>query len=129
VVEGSRHLLVPGVGLVGLTLGVVALELAFYAALHVVVSRFFTRVNPWVGAALAVAPVAAVFLLSDAPGRLGSLLFVGVSLIFTAARADRGCEVMTLPGMIFGDRTHLCCIAFSPIDWAENRLATRPFDA
>lgn len=51
--------------------------------------------------------------------RLGSVLFVGISLLFTAWRSDGGCEVMTLPGMLLGKRTHLVCIAFSPVDWLE----------
>ena len=122
VFEGTRHLvgttgLISGVGLVFI------LEFVFYAGLHLVVSRFFAGLNRWIGAALAVAPVAVVFILSGAPGRLGTLLFVGVSLLFTAARADGGCEVMTLPAMLMGKRTHLVCIAFSPIDWIERRLA------
>jgi hypothetical protein len=123
VFEAGRHLLGTSASLVVTTFGVVLGEFLFYAVLHLVISRFFQRVNSWLGALLAVAPVAAVFLLSDAPGRLGTLLFVGISLLFTAGRADGGCEVMTLPGMVFGKRTHLCCIAFSPIDWAEERIA------
>lgn len=108
-----------GVGLV------FALEFAFYSALHLLISRFFVGLNRWIGAVLAVSPVVAVFLFSDAPGRLGTLLFVGVSLLFTAARADGGCEVMTLPGMVMAERTHLVCIAFSPIDWLEARMARK----
>lgn len=109
--------------LIGMTLGVVLAEFALYAVMHLVIERFFRRPNPWLGALLAVGPFAAVFLLSDAPGRLGTLLFVGISLLLTAARADGGCEVMTLPGMVLGRRTHLVCIAFSPIDWMEEKLA------
>ena len=123
--EGGRHIIGASSTLVAMTGGVVLGELAFYAALHLIVVRYLPRLNPWIGAVFAVAPVAAVFLLSDAPGRLGTLLFVGVSLLFTAARADGGCEVMTLPGMIFGKRTHLVCIAFSPIDWLETMIARK----
>ncbi len=116
VVEGGRHLIGASSGVVAATVGVVVGEFALYAVLHLVVSRFFRNLNPWLGAFFAVAPVAAIFLLSAAPGRLGSLLFVGISLLFSAARADGGCEGMTLPGMLFGKRTHLVCIAFSPIE-------------
>lgn len=101
------------------TLGVVLGEVVFYVLLHLVVQRFFPAVNPWLGAVLAVAPVAAVYMTGGAPGRLGTLLFIGISLLFTAWRADGGCEVMTLPGMLFGKRTHLVCVAFSPVDWLE----------
>lgn len=123
VFEGARHLIGTDAALILATSGVVVGEVAFYAVLHLIVSRFFRVVNPWIGAVLAVAPVATVFLMSDAPGRLGTLLFVGISLLFAAARADGGCEVMTLPGMLFGKRTHLVCIAFSPIDWLETAVA------
>lgn len=123
VLEGGRHLIGTSRSLVFATAGVFLAELLFYSVLHLVISRYFARVNAWLGAVLAVTPVAAVFLLSDAPGRLGTLLFIGVSLLLTAARADGGCEVMTVPGMVFGKRTHLVCIAFSPIDWLEDRFA------
>ena len=123
VFEGGRHVIGGSVGLI-LGVGLVfALEFGFYVALHLMISSFLTRLNRWIGAVLAVLPVVLVFLLSDAPGRLGTLLFVGVSLLLTAARADGGCEVMTLPGLLLGRRTHLVCIAFSPIDWIESRLA------
>jgi len=41
-----------------------------------------------------------------------------------AIRSDGGCEVMSIPAILSGKRTHLVCIAFSPIDWAEERRAT-----
>ena len=108
--------------LVATTAGVVLAEFLFYAAMHLLIVRFFSSINRWAGAALAVTPVFLVYVLSNAPGKLGSLLFVGISLLFTAFRNDAGCEVMTLPGIVFGRRTHLVCIAFSPIDWVEERV-------
>ena len=122
IVEGSGHLIGTSMALVAKTTGVIAGEFVFYAVLHLVISKFFRRVNPWLGAILAVAPVALVFILSPAPGKLGTLIFIGVSLLFSALRADGGCEVLTLPGMVFGKRTHLVCIAFSPIDWVETQV-------
>lgn len=100
--------------------GVFAGLLVFYLVLHVVIQRFVPRLNRWLGAVVAVAPVVAVFLLGGPASRLGSVLFVGVSLLLTAWRSDGGCEVMTLPGMLMGKRTHLVCIAFSPVDWLES---------
>ena len=125
VVEGGRHLIGTSGNLVLSTLGVTLALLAVYALIHLVIARCLSGLNPWLGALIAVTPVALVFLLSDAPGRLGSLLFVGTSLLATAARNDAGCEVMTLPGMVFGKRTHLVCLAFSPIDWAEDAIARK----
>jgi hypothetical protein len=108
-----------------MTAGVMVGEFLFYAALHVVIARLFSAINRWVGAILAVMPVFLVFVFGDAPGKLGTLLFVGISLLFAALRNDAGCEVMTLPGMVFGRRTHLVCIAFSPLDWVEEKLYAR----
>jgi hypothetical protein len=104
------------------TLGVFVGLFFFYLLLHLAIQRFVPRLNPWLGAVLAVAPVAAVFLMGGPASRAGSVLFVGVSLLFTAWRADGGCEVMTLPGMLLGKRTHLVCIAFSPVDWLEGAV-------
>jgi len=125
VIEGSRHLVGTSSALILATSAVVLGEVAFYAAVHLIVSRFMRTMNPLIGAVLAVVPVTLVFLMSDAPGRLGTLLFVGISLLVTAARADGGCEVMTLPGMLFGKRTHLICVTFSPIDWLETKFARK----
>ncbi len=106
--------------------GVVFGLVVFYALVHVLISRFVPTINPWVGALLAVTPVILVFLMGGPPVRYGVVLFLGVSLLLTGIRADGGCEVMTLPGMILGKRTHLVCIVFSPLDWVEEKLAGRP---
>ena len=95
---------------------------AFYVVVQLAISRFVPSINAWLGAVLAVAPVFLVYALAGPPGRLGSLLFIGVSLVVTAIRSDGGCEVMTLPGMLMGKRTHLVCIVFTPLDWIEDKL-------
>ncbi len=94
----------------------------FYTLVHLLISKFVPTINPWVGAVLAVAPVVLVFLMGGLPVRHGVVLFLGVSLLFTGIRGDGGCEVMTLPGMILGKRTHLVCIVLSPLDWVEEKL-------
>ena len=53
------------------------------------------------------------------------MTYVGISLLIDFIRADSGCEVMALPGLVFGNRTHLACIALSPIDMLEEKLAER----
>ena len=107
------------VQVVGVVLGLVV----FYALVHVLVSKFVPTINPWLGAVLAVAPILLVFLMGGLPVRHGVVLFLGVSLLLTGLRGDGGCEVMTLPGMILGKRTHLVCIVLSPLDWVEEKLA------
>ncbi len=102
--------------------GVVLGLVVFYALVHVLISKFVPTIHPWVGALLAVTPVILVFLMGSLPVRHGVVLFLGVSLLFTGIRGDGGCEVMTLPGMILGKRTHLVCIVLSPLDWVEEKL-------
>ena len=103
--------------------GVVLGLIVFYALVHLLVSKSVPTINPWVGAVLAVAPVFFVFLIGGLPVRHGVALFLGVSLLLTGLRGERGCEVMTLPGMILGNRTHLVCILLSPLDWVEEKLS------
>ena len=66
IVEGSRHLIGTNIALLAKTTGVVAGEIVFYALLHLLISKHFRRVNPWLGAILAVTPVALVFILGGA---------------------------------------------------------------
>ncbi len=102
--------------------GIVLGLLLLYTVIHLAISRFVPSINAWLGAVIALVPAILVFALVDPSLRFSLVLFIGVSLIVTAVRADGGCEVMTLPGMLLGKRTHLVCIVFSPLDWIEDRL-------
>lgn len=102
--------------------GIVLGLFVFYAVVHLAIARFVPSINAWLGAFVAVTPVFLVFALAGPAGRLGSVLFIGVSLVVTALRSDGGCEVMALPGLVMGKRTHLVCIVFSPFDWVEDKL-------
>jgi hypothetical protein len=95
---------------------------AFYAIVHIVVSRYGTGLDRWFGAVLAVAPVIVVFALGGPLGRVASVAFVGVSLLVQVVRGDGGCEVVSIPSLLFGRPTHLVCILFSPIDLVEKHL-------
>ena len=118
------HLIGSSPSLAGQISGVVLGLVVFYLLVHLLVSRFVPTINRWVGAVLAVAPVILVFLMGGLPSREGVVLFLGVSLLLTGLRGEGGCEVMTLPGMILGNRTHLVCIALSPLDWVEEKLTS-----
>ncbi len=118
----ASHLMSASPSLTVQVAGVVFGLIGFYTLVHVLISKFVPTINPWVGALLAVAPVFLVFLMGGPPVRHGVVLFLGVSLLFTGIRGDGGCEVMTLPGMLLGKRTHLVCIVLSPLDWVEARL-------
>ncbi|MGH8291773.1 MAG: hypothetical protein ACREV7_22860 [Steroidobacteraceae bacterium] len=103
-----------------------------YSAMHLLVVRYLRRLNRWVGAVLAVLPAAVVFLLGNDTAKLGALLFFGLSLSLAAIRGDPGCEVMSIPVLLFRRRTQLVCLLFSPLDWLEETtyqfLGNRPKD-
>lgn len=116
--------------ILGAVLVVVGLTV-FYTAVHWLVSTYLTQLNRWLGAFLAVLPVLLVFFLGGGLGQVGALAFLAVSLVLAAVRADAGCEVMSIPSLVFGKRTHLMCLLFSPLDWVEEKIvaALRPSTA
>jgi hypothetical protein len=94
----------------------------FYAVVHVIVRRYGTALNRWLGATLALVPVVLIFALGGPVGRVATVGYIGVSLLLQAIRGDGGCEVLAIPGIAFRRRTHLMCLLFSPIDWVEKHL-------
>lgn len=115
------------------TLLVVFLLVAFYSLVHFLVNKYMPRINPWLGAVLANSPAIAIYIFGGGggpifgtgEGRLAALIFVGLSLVIASLRADPGCEVMSIPSLLFGRRTRLACILFSPVDWLEEKLFAR----
>lgn len=51
-------------------------------------------------------------------------LFFGASLLVVAVRGDAGCEVLAFANASTGHRDVTGCVAFSPLDWLEDRLAS-----
>ena len=104
--------------------------LAAYSLIHLFAARYPLARPPWLGASLALAPLVVTyaagglggFLLGRGEGRLAAVTFVGASLLLAAARADAGCEVMSIPGALFRKRSYLPCLVFTPIDRLERRL-------
>ncbi len=97
--------------------------LILYTVMHLVIAKYVPGLNRWLGAVLAVVPVMLVFLFGGGIGQLGAMTYVGGSLFIDSLNGDGGCEVMAIPGLIFGKRTHLVCIGFSPFDWLEEKLS------
>jgi hypothetical protein len=93
-----------------------------YTGMHLVIAKYVPRLNRWLGALLAIVPAALLFLLGGGIGQMGSLSYIGGSLFIDGLNGDSGCEVMAVPGMICNERTHLACIAFTPLDWLERKL-------
>lgn len=112
------------------TLAVLLFLIIFYSLVHLVVTKTLPGVNRWVGALLANAPVIIILILGSGgglifgagEGQLAALTYLGVSLLVAGWRSDAGCEVMAIPGLVLGKRTHLACIVFSPIDWLEEQF-------
>ena len=96
--------------------------IALYTGMHWIIAKYVPRVNRWLGALLAVIPAALLFLIGGGIGQMGALSYVGGSLFIDSLTGDSGCEVMAVPGIICNDRTHLVCIAFSPLDWLEQKV-------
>lgn len=103
-------------------LGIAGGLLLFYLLLDLLISNYVPDLNRWVGAVFAAIPVLLIYFLGGTLGQVGALSFVGISLIFSGLRGDPGCEVMSIPGIIFKRHTHLGCLLFSPIDWFEFKL-------
>ncbi len=96
--------------------------IVLYTVMHLVIAKYVPRLNRWVGALLAIIPAALFFLLGGGIGQMGSASYIGGSLFIDSLNGDSGCEVMAIPGIISNERTHLVCIAFSPLDWLEQKL-------
>lgn len=96
---------------------------AFYILLDLIINKVFPTIHPVTGAILANTPILLMWLLGRNAIQLGALSYLGISLVLTGLRADKGCEVMSIPGLIFNRHTHLACLFFSPVDWLEKRIA------
>lgn len=100
-----------------------------YVLLRRLVGSISAVVGSWLGAVLALVPLVVVYSLGAGggsifgagEGQLGVLTFLGVSLVLAGLRADSGCEVLAVPNALAGQRSHLACLVFSPIDRLERR--------
>lgn len=111
----------------GLNFNLASLEIVvglilFYIVVHYLVSLYFSNINRWIGALVALIPVMLVFvfgmphnlIFGRGEGAIGAMTFVGVSLIIDFIRNDSGCEVMAIPGLLAKNRTHLACVTLTP---------------
>ena len=93
-----------------------------YTGMHLIIAKYVPHLNRWLGAVLAVVPAALMFIIGGGIGQMGAVSYVGGSLFIDSLNGDCGCEVMAVPGMVCGERTHLACILFTPLDWIEKKL-------
>ncbi len=104
-----------------------------YSLIHIVVSRRIIAFGPCLGAAVAagllvtlyVAGASGLPILGHGKGQLAAATFLGLSLVVAGLRAAPGCEVMAIPGLLFGKHTELTCLIFSPLDRLERKLRSK----
>ena len=117
------------VGSLLLMLGLIGI----YSLIHIVVSRRIVAFGPVLGpivangllVALCVAGASGLPILGHGKGQLAAVTFFGVSLLVAGVRAAPGCEVMAIPGLLFGKHTELACLIFSPLDRFERKLRSK----
>jgi hypothetical protein len=104
--------------------------LGAYSLIHILISRRIISFGPCIGAIVAVgllillcaASYPGISILGRGQGELAAVTFLGISLVVAGLRAAPGCEVMAIPGLLFGKHTELGCIIFSPLDRLECKL-------
>lgn len=92
----------------------------YYGLLHRLLGR--RPINAVLAKVVALLPLAVFLLARDTDIQVGILAFYGISLLLAAVRGDGGCEVMSLPNLVFQQTTHLPCLLFSPLDRLEERI-------
>jgi hypothetical protein len=121
---------------VRLTVRVVLLMLGLigvYSLIHILVSRRIIAFGPCLGAVVAVGLLVALCvasapgspILGRGEGELAAVTFLGISLVVAGVRAAPGCELMAIPGLLFGKHTELACLIFSPLDRLERKLRSK----
>ena len=119
---------------VGVAVGSLLLMLGLigaYSLIHIGVSRRI--VGPCLGAILAAGLLVALYvagasrlpIVGGGKGQLAAVAFLGISLVVAGVRAAPGCEVMAIPGLLFGKHTEVACLIFSPLDSVERKLRSK----
>ena len=104
-----------------------------YSLIHIVVSRRIVAFGPCLGAVVAAGLLVALYLagsselpiLGRGKGQLAAVTFLGLSLVVAGVRAASGCELMVIPGVLFGKHTELTCLIFSPLDTFESKWRSK----
>jgi len=104
-----------------------------YSLIHVIVSRRIVALGPCLGAVVGAAILVALYvaggygslILGHGEGQLAAVTFLGVSLVVAGVRAVPGCELMAIPGLLFGENAELACLIFSPLDNLERKLRAK----
>lgn len=101
--------------------------LGLYTAAHYVVGeRLLSIANAWLRTAILLGPLGVIFAFQLGPHVLhhALLLYFGVSLVFSFFMRYGGCEVMSIPGMLFGVRYTVYC-PLNAVDVVEKAVIDR----
>ena len=109
-----------------LALYFVATLSAYTAAEFLFGERFFSKINAWLRTVILLGPLVVIFALQLGPHAFhhAILLYVGVSLIVSFFMRYGGCEVMSIPGLIFGTRHTVYC-PLNVVDAVEKAVIDR----
>ena len=107
--------------------------IAVYSLIHIVVARRIVVFGLCLGAVVALGLLVALYvagasrlpILGRGKGQLAAVTFLGVSLVVAGVRAAPGCELMAIPGLLFGKHTELAWLIFSPLDRLERKLRSK----
>jgi len=123
---------VPARASVGSLLLIVGL-IGIYSVLHMAVSQRIVPSGSGLAAIVANGLLVVLYfigatglpIVGGGKGALAAVTFLGISLVVAGVRAAPGCEVMAIPGLLFGKHTDLGCLIFSPLDRLERKLRSK----
>ena len=103
--------------------------IGIYSLLHMTVSQRIVPLGSGLAAIVANGLLVVLYfigatglpIVGGGKGPLAAVTFLGISLVVAGVRAAPGCEVMAVPGLLFGKHTELGCILFSPLDRLERK--------
>ncbi len=113
-------------GLTELAIYFVATLGAYTAAAYLLGPRLLARMNAWLRTVILLGPLVVIFALQLGPHVFhhAILLYFGVSLIFSFFMRYGGCEVMSIPSLLFGTRYTVYC-PLNAVDAVEKAAANR----
>ena len=113
-------------GLTELALYFLATLGVYTLATHLLRRRLLANSNAWLATAILLGPLAVIFALQLGPHVFhhALLLYIGISLIFSFFMRYGGCEVMSIPSLLFGTRYTVYC-PLNAIDVVEKAAASR----
>ncbi len=107
--------------------------IGIYTLLHITLSQRIVPLGSGLGAIVANGFLVVLYfiggtrlpIVGGGKGELAAVTFLSISLVVAGVCAAPGCEVMAIPGLLFGKHTQLTCLIFSPLDRLERKVRER----